>query len=271
MDDYLANRTSDADKVSFEKKLDADPALKSEFNSQQSVIEGIKKARVAELKNIMNNTPIPPAAGTSAIVTKVAAWVITLGIVGFGVYWFSQEEDQPTKEVTEEINPVLPQENEVEVVENQQTPVAEPVETEAETLTKKEEKSKVNKPKTAKKPELEVYDPTNEAREDQITDAIDPIIPGAKQKVSTLIVVTDSTQKKYDFHYQFRDGKLVLMGSFDATLYEILEFFTDDKRTMFLYYTGEYYLLDESKTKPTPLTSITDQQLLKKLEMYRAN
>ena len=276
MDDYLANRLSDADRTSFEQMLEADPTLKSEFTSQQSFIDGIKKARVAELKNIMNNTPIPPAVGGSAVTLKIAAYVIAMGLVGFGVYWFSMDENQPSTEVVaEEIIPAIESHaNEVEVIEDQQTPEVESAVTEAEEIPTKEVKKKINAPKATpavRQPKLEVYDPSKEVKADHTTEAIVPIIPGEKQKVSLLIVETDNTQKKFNFHYQFQDGKLILMGSFDATLYEILEFFADDKRTIFLYYASAYYLLDESKTKPTPLNQITDKQLLQKLELYRSN
>ncbi len=275
MDDYLANRLSDADRSSFEQKLEADPALKSEFISQQHFIEGIKKARIAELKNIMNNTPIPPAAGGStAFTAKVATWVIAVGLVGFGIYWFSSNEEAEPIAV-EEINQVTPPETAIEIEEDQPVSNTEDAiaETTEPTIKEKEKETKTVNPKVNAKvnqPKLEVYDPTKEVKDDKTNEeGIDPIIPGERNKASSLIVETDNTQKKYDFHYQFKEGKLILMGSFDTTLYEILEFIADDKRTIFLYYTGKYYLLDESKAKPTPLNPIKDTQLLGKLEMYR--
>ncbi len=274
MDDYLANRLSDADRISFEQKLGNDPALKSEYTSQQTFIEGIKKARVAELKNIMNNTPIPPAVGGSAVTIKVAAWVIALSVVGFGVYWFSSQEDQAATEIADQITPVDPPENQLQIIEDDQPTEVESAVTEVEVEAPKEESKSAYKPKVTpkvKQPKLDVYDPTKEVKQDQSTEAVNPIITGEKQKVSSLIVETDNSYKKYNFHYQFQDGKLILMGTFDTTLYEILEFFADDKRTLFLYYADQYYLLDERKAKPTPLAAIKDQALLKKLETYRAN
>ncbi len=275
MDNYLANRLSGAERNAFENKLEADPALRSEYTSQQSIIEGIKKARIAELKNIMNNTPVPPAVGGSALTLKVAASILVIGAIGFGVYWFANEENEiPAEvEVTENTNPIAPTPSETEI-EDQQNPEPEPTEAESEVTAHKEENRKANKPKTtpkAKQPKLDVFDPTKEVDEDQAVEVVAPIIPVEKQKASSLVVETDNTQKKYNFHYQFQDGKLILLGAFDTTLYEILEFFTEDKHTIFLYYTGKYYLLDENKAKPTPLHEITDNNLLKKLDAYRAN
>ncbi len=274
MDNYLANRLSDADRTAFEQKLEADPALRSEYTSQQSIVEGIKKARIAELKNIMNNTPIPPAVGGSALTLKVVALIMVVGAISLGVYWFANEENEiPAEvEIAENINPVTPIPSEAEI-EEQQNPEPEIAETETEVIPPKEENRKVNKPKTTPKtkPKLDVFDPTKEGDEDQAAEVVDPIIPGEKQKASSLVVETDNTQKKFNFHYQFEDGKLILLGAFDTTLYEILEFFTEEKHTIFLYYTGKYYLLDENKAKPTPLNEITDTNLLKKLDAYRAN
>ena len=274
MDDYLANRLSDADRTSFEHKLEADPALKSEFISQQRFIEGIKRARIAELKNIMNNTPIPPAAGSgSALTLKVASMVIAAGIVGFGIYWFTSDENETIPAPVEETTVTEIQETPLEIAEENE-PSPQVIEPEVQTPPAKEESEKTAQPAAAskvKQPTLEVYDPTKEIKEEDTEEDIDPIIPGEHKKASSLVVETDNTQKKFDFHYQFKDGKLILMGPFDATLYEILEFIADDKRTIFLYYTSEHYLLDERKEKPTPLNPIKDSQLLKKLEVYRAN
>ncbi len=273
MDDYLANRLSDADRISFEQKLEADPTLKSEFASQQSFVEGIKKARIAELKNIMNNTPIPPAVGSGSVATiKVATFIVALGIIGFGIYWFATEDKLNSTEIAEDVRTIEPTLTESEMEDTEKVE-PESTETEVEVVAPKEENKISTKPKATpkvKQPKLDVYDPTKEVTEDQTAPDADPIIPGVK-KVSSLIVETDNTQRKYTFHYQFQDGKLILMGPFDSTLYEIMEFFTDDKRTIFLYYTGNYYLLDETKEKPTPLNSITDSKLLKKLELYRSN
>jgi hypothetical protein len=172
----------------------------------------------------------------------------------------------------EEINQVEIPETAVEIEEDQPVEDTDPAEPEAEIPTTKEEQIKTTKPKATskvKQPKLEVYDPTKDVKEEDTNESMVPAIPGERNKATSLIVETDNTQKKFDFHYQFKEGKLILMGSFDTTLYEILEFIADDKRTIFLYYTGKYYLLDETKSKPTPLNPIKDSQLLKKLDTYR--
>ena len=48
-----------------------------------------------------------------------------------------------------------------------------------------------------------------------------------------------------------------------------MEFFADDKRTVFLFYKDHYYLLPEADQQIRPLSAITDAELLKKLKEYR--
>jgi hypothetical protein len=87
----------------------------------------------------------------------------------------------------------------------------------------------------------------------------------------SIAVEIDTKNKKYDFHYQFKDGKLFLYGPFENDLYEILEFFSDDKRTMFLFYQENFYLLKDDNEKLKPLGAIQDPSLIKKLKDYRKN
>jgi hypothetical protein len=48
-----------------------------------------------------------------------------------------------------------------------------------------------------------------------------------------------------------------------------MEFFTDEKRTVFLFYKEQYFLLQEADSQIRPLTPISDPALIKKLKEYR--
>jgi hypothetical protein len=50
-----------------------------------------------------------------------------------------------------------------------------------------------------------------------------------------------------------------------------MEFFTNDKRTVFVYYKDRFYRLEETDTMIRPLEAITDKALLKKLREYRSS
>jgi len=86
-----------------------------------------------------------------------------------------------------------------------------------------------------------------------------------------MTVKTDANNKKYNFHYQFKNGELYLYGPFDKKLIEIMEFFSDNKHTVFLFHENKYYLLNEASDKVKPLTAITDPALIRKLKEHRGN
>lgn len=58
IDDYLTNRLSEQDRKSFEQQMDSNPALKADVELQKEIINGLKAARAAELKAMLNKVPI---------------------------------------------------------------------------------------------------------------------------------------------------------------------------------------------------------------------
>jgi hypothetical protein len=224
-------------------------------------------------------TPIPPR-GIENVAIKIAALFVVGGLIGAGVYFFSQDN---TSEITNE-KPQSQQPITIEQPEETKEKSASTTEKEAvseikrtkrhriskntETTTKVDTSSSLSVEETVpEKRKLEVFDPT---RENDANSAQENTDSGAATEVSSSIAVeTDNTNKKYTFHYQFKSDKLLLYGSFEKNLYEILEFFSDDKRTVFLFYKESYYLLNENSEKVKPLVPITDAELLKKLKEYR--
>lgn len=279
LDDYLSNRLSGEERNAFEKKLEADPALKQELNNQQNFVEGIRKARVAELKSMLNNIPIAPAhGGQTSMLIKAGSWVAITGLVITGAYFYFSK-DNSTEPVKESETIVQPEVKTTPAPATAETKETEPVKTE-EAPVKEAEKTIEMKteegatPMVAKKPDLKVYDPTKEEPTDEAVKKYEQeqlqIISKAFVTSSTEVEIEDN-HKKYAFHYVFRDGKLILYGAFEKELYEILEFISDDKRTVVLFYKSNYYLLDINKSTPTVLTPIKDRKLLKKLSEYGDN
>lgn len=278
LDDYLSNRLSGDEKSAFEKRLESEPELKQELNLQQEFIEGIRKARVAELKSMLNNVPIVPAqGGQTTVLVKAGSWVVITGLLITAAFFYFSKDD--ATEIIQEPAPIeQPEEksNPAPAAESKDSEIVKP----EEAPVKKEEKQPEKKaekaiaPATTKKPELKVYDPSKE-------EAVDESVKKYEQEqleiiskafvTSSIEVETERTHKKYTFHYVFNDGKLILYGAFEEHLYEILEFISDDKRTVVLFYKTNYYLLDINKSTPTLLTPIKDRKLLKKLSEYGSN
>jgi hypothetical protein len=291
LDDYLTNQMSDHDRSAFEQKLKADPDLQHEYALQKRLIQGIKDARVAELKSMLNNVAVPTGAGNT-LGTKALLGTLATIIIAGSAYWFLKQDQiaVPTSEPkTEETVPSAepPQSTNIPDLAPQQQETSakreQPAEQDKNQTSAGTEHSK---PSLAKKPDplaapgekkseksegpvLDVFTPENEVNAPEegntnIDNAAD-LTPAA----SSLIVETDRDNRRYNFHYQFKEGKLFLYGPFEKNLYEIMEFFADDKRTVFLFYKDHYYLLPEADQQIRPLSAITDAELLKKLKEYR--
>lgn len=288
LDDYLANRLGEQEKSAFEEKLDKDPELKRELELQQQFINGIKKARVAELKAMMNKIPVPAAPSTGAAIGgKIAVWAVVAAVVGTALYLYFDKDQVAT--VTPSADSAI--QTQPEVLNEQEQPETE---SPAETFKSKEESPEVSEtqpsseqqpaesPKAPKKsqpgegkvsnePKIDVFDPSTEAEDIRsITDDINSDVLKENQS-SSIAVEIDSQNKKYNFHYQFKEGRLMLYGPFEKNLYEIMEFFSDDKRTLFLFYKDDYYLLKDDNQKLKPLDPIQDPILIRKLKDYRIN
>jgi hypothetical protein len=119
-----------------------------------------------------------------------------------------------------------------------------------------------------------VFEPSEETKSSEPTTASDSG-KGTAGVVSTPSIAIEAgingNNGKYNFHYQFKDNKLFLYGVFEKNLYELMEFFSNNKRTLFLYYKENYYLLNEDDNKIKRLAPISDPALLKKLKDYRAS
>lgn len=282
LDDYLANRLDEQGRRAFEQQLNTDPGLRTEYELQQQLVSGIKKARVAELKAMLGSVAVPAPPKGATIGAKIALWTAVVGVVGTGIYLYL-DKDQQKEDLTE--TPVKQQENTAPVTPQPQPESEKPAETPAEVSeepyseepvttehTPAQSPKAIKKPKAGadsatKEPSIDVYDPTEEVSEGQPQQQNEEAAKA--NNTPSIAVEIDASNKKYNFHYHFRDGKLFLYGPFEKNLYEIMEFFADDKRTIFLFYKDQYFLLREEHTRPKPLTALTDPVLLKKLKEYR--
>lgn len=286
MDDYLAGRLNEAERRAFEDNLNNDPQLKSEFELQQQLVNGVKNARIAELKAMMNNVPVPSVHGTetTTLVSKIALWTVVAGIVATGIYFLVQEDESsvtPEKQTQqqqqsaeqpepqqEETNTVTPDDNTNS--EDEEAPVVSDEKPSSEDKPVKSPSTpKAKKADSVKEPAINVYDPTKETEEELSIQLEESKAPSLSKTPSITVEVAED--KKYDFHYQFANDKLVLYGPFEKNLYEIMEFISDDKRTVFLYYQDKFYFLKDDTEKLKPLGAIQDPALIKKLKDYRRN
>ena len=87
LDDYLGNRMDEKSRAAFEQQINADEGLRAEMDMQQQMISGSKNARIAELKSMLMNVPIPAAQTTGiAAGAKIALGVAIAGLIATGIY-----------------------------------------------------------------------------------------------------------------------------------------------------------------------------------------
>jgi hypothetical protein len=273
LDDYLTNRLSEGEKVAFEQKLKADPDLLGELNFQKSLIKGIQQARISELKAVLNNTPVPPPSFGGAVVGKIVASAVVTGLVGTGLYYFFNQESSSTQtETTQSV--ITPEEKQEDAAsENVIVPSTEENNSASQETTTEPSAAEQKSEGAETKPALDVYDPSAEddagEKDSQEGNTSIKEETGPNEANVSIPVDIDRENKKYTFHYQFTGDRLHLFGPFEKNLYEIMEFFSGDKRTVFLYYKDSYYLLKENNKQVEPLDPIEDPALLKKLREYR--
>lgn len=279
IDDYLRNKLSEDDKKSFEAQLESDLSLKAEVEFQSQIVEGLKRARAAELKAMLNQVPVSGGASIQFTPLRIAAGIVGIAALVTAAYFYYKGDGSELPKISTSVEDSVKQMEGQPEPKNEQAPVIQPEQTNQETpetiSQKTESKSEVKKetslpisPKEATKPALEVLDPSDEVNETasnpKATESISkPVISTAKFDVEV-----KAGTRKNGFHYQFSHGKVVLYGDFDKNLYEILEI-NGGKQLIFLYYKDSFYPLDESKTEITPLQAVTDKNLIQLLKEYR--
>lgn len=271
IDDYLTNRLSQQDRNAFEAQMKSDPTLKADVEIQSQIVDGLKKARASELKAMLNKVPVGGPASMSPL--QIAAGVLGTAILVSSIYFYFKPDTTPeVPNVTTTLEDSSKQNESIEETpaiqeEKKDNPANE---VKVEETTKQKSVAPIEPKATAKsvtKPALDVVDPSSELTESTATrgsvESSKPVRASSKMEVEV-----DSSNKKYAFHYQFVSNKMILFGSFDKGLYEILEI-NGNINSTFLFYKENYYLLDDSKNEITPLEMIRDKTLLQKLKEYR--
>jgi len=274
IDDYLSNRLKGSEKEAFEKQLENDPSLKSDLDFQKQIIEGVRTARAAELKAMLSKVPV---GGTSIpmdfSVVKMAAGIVAAGLVGAAIYFYATHgELPPFNKAATDLNLKTEELQKPEEIKPDVTKVVTDSTEGKETTPAplKESATPKQEPvKPVEKPKLDVTDPSSDLQQDNASDN-EPAANLRRSDISPshIQVGVDSSNKKFDFHYQFVGNKLMLYGDFDRALYEVLEI-NGDNHALFLFYKEAYYLLDENQQKITKLEPIKDAALVNKLREYR--
>lgn len=289
LDDYLANRLSGDEKVAFEQRLEGDPELKRELTVQQNIVEGIKRARVAELKGMLQNTPIPAPSFSETLFAKVGAVAVVAGLIVAGVWFFTKDKQEEVKQepaaIAEKAPDTVQPETLKEEAKTESTDTNEATVEEQKTSSKEDHKAAASTTKKTK-PAAESavpqkpapVDPTQELEETSApVVAEEPLVEQVKKAImrnsanSSVNPRYAEGTRKQNFHYQFADGDLLLYGPEFKNIdtYTILEFIGKKDTTVYLYHKSKYYLLDRNATEPVKLEPVEDRALISVLEEKR--
>ena len=275
---YFDNELSEAEKQDFLKELEANPELKSEFEFQQQVVEGIQAARKAELKAMLDNVPVASVgtSSTSIIYKAILGGAATI-LVGTGIYWYYFSSNTPAESVQEPVTIEYTDKEQVVEIDNSDVNLEDNnIESQQNAHSEADNKrsSKVeNKPSGTPKVNMPEMPDTDDGFASKTLPEESLEVPktvrNASVNLNSKIDVEVKMKKKYDFHYQFTSGKLVLYGDFDDSLFEVLELNVQDESTLYLFYKSNYYYLNDRSGEISELEAVKDEPLKEKLENLR--
>ncbi len=293
IDNYLKGILSGQEKAAFEKQLESDASLRSEFEIQKDIVSVIRNARMAELKFSLASVHVPWYYLISTG-WKIAAAVSLISVTGAGVFYLYNhgETHQSTEQVKKSVVPDLPKEVPSRIIpvepENKNTASAETApaqktEKQASTLknkpattlqpveTKKKENTQtIPSPVNVPQPEMDqsAGDNSDHDLAVNVPDQANPSVPQTEDKMLTVNTVKS---KDYHFDYSFSEGKLKLYGDFPGNPYKILEVNSSTGKEYFLFYNESYYYLKQDTRDIKPLEKVMDDGLISELNILKNN
>lgn len=281
---FLDNELNDEELAKFNEELANNPELVKELNYQKELIAGIKSYRHSELKARLDNVPVGTGFWSGSMVKILSGAVIVAGI-GYGVYEFSFTKepamDQKTQntETVDDTPAVLDNKSASEKVQALDTEDDKPIEREepkesdesgiAAETEKKVPNTKADQITTPVVPVPDSFEMENPAEEDLNLPKKTLGVESDEPIDSKLEIEVITNKRKYSFHYQVIEGRLLLYGDFNDEPYELLEISVNNEMKLFLYFKENYYEIKEDASDITPLTKVTNRSLVSELELLR--
>jgi hypothetical protein len=300
IDAFLNGELSEAECLVFEDKMQKDPLLKQEVAFQQDIISSLHQYRKMQLKSRLEKIEVAPVK-TGYLRLKWGAIATGIVVVASSGLYFYKKATEPaiTEQVTLEAPAAVtpaPGSSQAQVI----TP-AQPKENKtvlpAQPEVKKDVAKATQEVASITRPAPSAAKKTKEADSNMIAADPDfeliaeqpvPAHPGSGLKISSdsgkgnptgLINTTsagatiDNTidvklleDKDYSYHYQYYNNKLFLYGNFHNRPYELLEINAPEGKTLYMYHDSTFYLLENNKLEPTPLSKIINKELEKELK-----
>lgn len=283
---FFNNELSDSQKEEFLADLKTDQALQSEFAQQEEIVEGIKDYRKAELISRLNDIKI--VSSTQYLAVKVISSIGVIAMIGFGAYliYFNNSSDTEliadndmTEIVSEEgldnVMQTEPQDvTKVIIPEEEQVSNEESIKEESTTITDKvaveNEQAAIPAPDVAMPEVVDGFDTETIEDSSQEDLSIPANTASSSVNLRSEFEVEVKMKRRYNFHYQIVDKKLILFGDFKNDPFEILELNRQNGGVdLYLYYQDHFYGINQDSDEIQSLEEITDPKLVQKLEQLR--
>jgi hypothetical protein len=265
IDDYLMNRLTEKERIDFENAIKTDTALKTEVEHQKFIIEEIQKTRAKEIKEMLNKVPVSGSAYFTAY--KIAATIIVASIIGAGIYLYFTDRTSEDRTIDSSIEDTMLGNSSEESIKSLDDPLkfemSQSQDDESSDVASAEAMNSGNENKIpsdaeVSKPAINIIEATPNKKN------AETLQPNKTNPISK-VEVSIEHNTLYNFHYNFSKGKLTLYGKFTNGNYEIIDI-NPTHHTLYLYFDGNFYFLDDAKRGITPLQKTTDSSVIKKLQ-----
>ena len=284
---YLTRRMSEVERSAFEQKISESPQLAQKIEFEKQIAQGIKNYKKGILKSRLDQLELGPSiVETTSITIKTILAGITVIVIG-GLSYFmltpgeilvieNQETIIGTDGMAEDKNAKISLEIDTTYAmlsdkkEDERTsPITKDIENTTVKLSTKQSKKESKSDKVILQAEVEVVLPDMDGTEisfdetfDSLQDFSDNLMKNQAQVSSVPELEVEIEMKKTKkLKYIYVGEKLILIGDFSASPYQIIEDNTIAEKELYLYFEQEYYVLSVTSEKKA-LIPVRDIRLL---------
>ena len=284
---YLTRRMSEVERSAFEKKINESPQLAQKIKFEKQIAQGIKNYKKGILKSRLNQLELGPSiVETTSITTKtILAGITVIVIVGLSYFMLTPDEILVienretmigTDGITEDKNAKISLEIDTSYVmlsdkkeDERNSSITKYIENTAVKVSTKQSKKELKSDKVILQAEVEVVLPDMDGTEisfdetfDSLQDFSDDLMKNQAQVNSVIELEVEIEMKKTKkLRYIYVGEKLILIGDFSTSLYQIIEDNMIDEKKLYLYFEQKYYILTETSEKKV-LIPVSDIRLL---------
>lgn len=282
---YLEGGMTGSEQYIFEDQLTSDPLLKTEFEHQNEIVNGLKEFRKTQLKTRLNNLTVGPGiigVLSQSVSMKTLSYVVTSILIGAGSYYYFNGPRKPKavnlSYVESRLDFLLPEidysNNAVDLSYkyNQNTDLTEWI-IEEETKKNGEAEEQTNKISLIDFSVPEVHDDVSTDDPPEPEQILEKAVARSESFVAagefSKVDIENVVNNRYKFHYKLDNNKLYLYGKFEASPYEIIEINSFQSKKLFFYYNRNYFKLNQNVNDISPLLKIENPEIITELNILK--